>query len=115
MTIRVEEGASSAESLKVAYAIAHSPLVKTALFASDANWGRIVAAIGYAGIEGLNVDKVRVYLDDVLIVENGGRAPSYSEDAGQAVTPKDEISRLYTSDAADDQLCGVLDGVRIII
>ncbi|MFT7491962.1 MAG: glutamate N-acetyltransferase/amino-acid N-acetyltransferase [Pseudohongiellaceae bacterium] len=91
VTIRVEEGASSAESLKVAYAIAHSPLVKTALFASDANWGRIVAAIGYAGIEGLNVDKVRVYLDDVLIVENGGRAPSYSEDAGQAVMLKDEI------------------------
>jgi glutamate N-acetyltransferase/amino-acid N-acetyltransferase len=91
VTISVEEGYDSAECLKVAYTIAHSPLVKTAIFASDANWGRIVAAIGYAGIEGLNVDNIRVYLDDVLIVENGGRAQSYSEDAGQAVMLKEEI------------------------
>jgi glutamate N-acetyltransferase/amino-acid N-acetyltransferase len=66
-------------------------LVKTALFASDANWGRIVAAIGYAGIEDLDVENIRVYLDDVLIVEHGGRAQTYSEAAGQAVMLKDEI------------------------
>jgi glutamate N-acetyltransferase/amino-acid N-acetyltransferase len=91
VTITVEEGINSPECLQVAYAIAHSPLVKTALFASDANWGRIVAAIGYAGVEGLCVDGIRVYLDDVLIVEKGGRAQSYSEDAGAAVMLKDEI------------------------
>lgn len=91
VTICVEEGSDSPECLQVAYAIAHSPLVKTALFASDANWGRIVAAIGYAGIEGLDVDGIRVYLDDVLIVEKGGRAHSYSEAAGAAVMLKDEI------------------------
>lgn len=91
VTINVEEGVDSSECLQVAYAIAHSPLVKTALFASDANWGRIVAAIGYAGIEGLCVDGIRVYLDDVLIVEKGGRAQSYREDAGAAVMLKDEI------------------------
>jgi glutamate N-acetyltransferase/amino-acid N-acetyltransferase len=91
VTISVEEGINSPECLQVAYAIAHSPLVKTALFASDANWGRIVAAIGYAGVEGLCVDGIRVYLDDVLIVEKGGRAQSYSEDAGAAVMLKDEI------------------------
>jgi glutamate N-acetyltransferase/amino-acid N-acetyltransferase len=91
VTIKIEEGADSPECLQVAYAIAHSPLVKTALFASDANWGRIVAAIGYAGVEDLYVDDIRVYLDDVLIVENGGRADSYNEDAGSAVMLKNEI------------------------
>ncbi len=91
VTVCIEEGKNSSECLQVAYAIAHSPLVKTALFASDANWGRIVAAIGYAGIEELNVDNVSVYLDDVLIVEKGGRADSYSEAAGESVMLKDEI------------------------
>jgi len=91
VTVSIEEGGSSSECLRVAYAIAHSPLVKTALFASDANWGRIVAAIGYAGVEELNVDNVSVYLDDVLIVEKGGRACSYVESAGESVMEKDEI------------------------
>jgi glutamate N-acetyltransferase/amino-acid N-acetyltransferase len=91
VTISVEDGANSSECLQIAYAIAHSPLVKTALFASDANWGRIVAAIGYAGVDSLNVENIRVYLDEVLIVEKGGRAHSYSEDAGSAVMAQEEI------------------------
>lgn len=91
VTVSIEEGGNSSECLQVAYTIAHSPLVKTALFASDANWGRIVAAIGYAGIKELNVDNVSVYLDDVLIVEKGGRACSYVESAGESVMEKDEI------------------------
>lgn len=85
VTIDVQEGLSHDECLHVAYAIAHSPLVKTALYASDPNWGRIVAAIGYAGIDALDVNRVRIYLGDVLIVENGGRAKSYQEAQGQAV------------------------------
>lgn len=91
VAIEVDEGATANECLQVAYAIAHSPLVKTALFASDPNWGRIVAAIGYAGIESLNADMIRVYLNDVLIVENGGRADTYTEEAGQAVMNQSEI------------------------
>jgi glutamate N-acetyltransferase/amino-acid N-acetyltransferase len=91
VTILVEEGNNSAECLQVAYAIAHSPLIKTALFASDPNWGRIVAAIGYAGVDKLQVEKIRVYLGDVLIVENGGRAASYTEDAGQTIMNQTEI------------------------
>jgi glutamate N-acetyltransferase/amino-acid N-acetyltransferase len=91
ISVKVEEGATANECLQVAYAIAHSPLVKTACFASDPNWGRIVAAIGYAGVDALDVDKIRVYLGDVLIVENGGRAKSYSEEAGQAVMDQAEI------------------------
>lgn len=92
ITVQVEEGATANECLQVAYAIAHSPLVKTACFASDPNWGRIVAAIGYAGIDSLDVEKIRVYLDDVLIVEQGGRADSYSEEAGQTVMNQSEIT-----------------------
>lgn len=92
ITISVEEGANANECLKVAYAIAHSPLVKTACFASDPNWGRIVAAIGYAGIGALDVNRLRVYLGEQLIVENGGRAASYTEEAGQAVMSQQEIN-----------------------
>jgi glutamate N-acetyltransferase/amino-acid N-acetyltransferase len=91
VTIRVEKGHTANECLQVAYAIAHSPLVKTALFASDPNWGRIVAAIGYANIESLQANDVLVYLNDVLIVENGGRASSYTEAAGQAVMDQENI------------------------
>jgi len=76
MTVQVEEGASTDECCDVAYSIAHSPLVKTAFFASDPNWGRIVAAIGNAGLQGLDVSRVRVWLNDVCIVDNGaGRRP----------------------------------------
>lgn len=85
VTVAVSGGASRDECLDVGYAVAHSPLIKTALFASDPNWGRIVAAIGYAGVDNLDATKVRVHLNDVLIVENGGRASSYTEEQGQQV------------------------------
>lgn len=89
--IAVEGGADQEECAQVAYAIAQSPLVKTAFFASDPNWGRIVAAIGYAGVAGLNPDLVSVYLGDVLIVDKGGRAESYREEAGQEVMSRSDI------------------------
>lgn len=91
MTVRVEEGANSEECCDVAYSIAHSPLVKTAFFASDPNWGRIVAGIGNAGLKALDVSKVRVYLNDICIVDNGGRAPAYTEEQGAAVMKEAEI------------------------
>jgi len=91
VTIAVEQAASSEEALKAAYAVAHSPLVKTALFASDPNWGRILAAVGYAGVENLDVDALQIYLGDVCIVANGGRAESYTEAAGQAVMDEEDI------------------------
>ena len=92
ITIKVEEGANEDECAKVAYAIGHSPLVKTAFFASDPNLGRILAAIGYAGIDDLNVSNIAVYLDDVLVAQNGGRAPSYTEAEGQRVMKQSEIT-----------------------
>jgi len=92
MTIAVEGGASAAECRQVAYAIAHSPLVKTAFFASDPNLGRILAAIGYAGITDLDVDRLKLYLGDVLVAENGGRAASYQEQDGQRVMKEPEIT-----------------------
>jgi glutamate N-acetyltransferase/amino-acid N-acetyltransferase len=92
VTVAVAGGANKNECLDVGYAVAHSPLIKTALFASDPNWGRIVAAIGYAGIQDLDAAKVRVHLNDVLIVENGGRAASYTEEQGQAVMSGSEIT-----------------------
>jgi glutamate N-acetyltransferase/amino-acid N-acetyltransferase len=85
VTITVEQGATSEECLQVAYTIAHSPLVKTALFASDPNWGRILAAVGRAGLPDLNVEGVTIYLDAVCIVRDGGRALDYTEAAGQEV------------------------------
>ncbi len=92
MTVRVEEGADTQECCDVAYSIAHSPLVKTAFFASDPNWGRIVAAIGNAGLKALDVSRVRVYLNDTCIVDNGGRAPAYTEEQGAAVMKQEEIT-----------------------
>jgi glutamate N-acetyltransferase / amino-acid N-acetyltransferase len=92
MTITVAGGKSEAESARVAFAIAHSPLVKTAFFASDPNLGRILAAIGYAGIEDLDVSKINLYLDDVLVAENGGRAASYREEDGKRVMKQAEIT-----------------------
>ncbi len=92
VTVTVESGATPAECLAVAYTIAESPLVKTALFASDPNWGRILAAIGRAGVVDLDVGQVRVWLDDVLIAEQGGRAASYTEAAGQAVMDREELT-----------------------
>lgn len=92
MTIRVEEAGTTEEALKVAYAVAHSPLVKTAFFASDPNLGRILAAIGYAGIDDLDVSHIRLWLDDVLVAKNGGRNPDYQEADGQRVMKQAEIS-----------------------
>ena len=91
VTVAVESGKSSEECLKVAYAVALSPLVKTALFASDPNWGRILAAVGRAGVEQLDIDKIEIYLGDVCIVRDGGRAEDYTEAAGQAVMNQPEI------------------------
>ncbi|MBE0509682.1 MAG: bifunctional glutamate N-acetyltransferase/amino-acid acetyltransferase ArgJ [Gammaproteobacteria bacterium] len=92
IAITVEEGGNEAECAAVAYTIAHSPLVKTALFASDPNWGRILAAVGRAGLDGLDLEAVHIFLDEVCIVYNGGRASSYTEAQGQAVMAKDEIA-----------------------
>ncbi|MDT8364115.1 MAG: bifunctional glutamate N-acetyltransferase/amino-acid acetyltransferase ArgJ [Nitrosomonas sp.] len=92
ITIQVEKGQNREECKNVAYAIAHSPLVKTAFFASDPNLGRILAAIGYAGIDDLDVALVQLYLGDVLVVENGGRATSYREADGQRIMQFPEIA-----------------------
>ena len=92
VTVAVSGGANRDECLDVAYAVAHSPLIKTALFASDPNWGRIVAAIGYAGVPDLDATKVRVHLNDTLIVEQGGRAKTYTEEQGQAVMSQADIA-----------------------
>lgn len=92
VAVEVSGGANRDECLDVGYAVAHSPLIKTALFASDPNWGRIVAAIGYAGVKDLDATRVRVHLNDVLIVENGGRATSYTEEQGQAVMSGENIA-----------------------
>jgi glutamate N-acetyltransferase/amino-acid N-acetyltransferase len=92
ITVHVEGGRSKAECKKVGYAIARSPLVKTAFFASDPNLGRILAAIGYAGIADLDVDALKLYLDDVLVAENGGRAASYREEDGQRVMQQSDIT-----------------------
>ena len=92
MTITVEEGKSIKECRKVAYSIAHSPLVKTAFFASDPNLGRILAAIGYAGVHDLDVSKLNLYLDDVWVAKNGGRNPDYAEADGQRVMQQSEIT-----------------------
>ena len=91
MTIRVEQAASTDEALKVAYAIAHSPLVKTAFYASAPNLGRILAAIGYAGIDDLDVSKLTLWLGDVRVASQGGRDPAYREEDGQRVMKEAEI------------------------
>lgn len=91
MSIVVERGQSEEECRKVAYAIAHSPLVKTAFFASDPNLGRILAAIGYAGVDDLDVNTLDLYLGDVLVAEKGGRAASYVEEQGSAVMSESDI------------------------
>ncbi|HEY3327292.1 MAG TPA: bifunctional glutamate N-acetyltransferase/amino-acid acetyltransferase ArgJ [Novimethylophilus sp.] len=92
MTIEVEGGKDEAECRKVGYAIAHSPLVKTAFFASDPNLGRILAAVGNAGIADLDVSQVQLFLDDMLVAQNGGRAASYREADGQRVMQQPEIT-----------------------
>ncbi len=92
ITVRVEGGAIGEECRQVAYAIAHSPLVKTAFFASDPNLGRILAAVGYAGIEDLDPGRIDLYLDDVHVAVGGGRHPDYREEDGQRVMKQSEIT-----------------------
>ena len=92
ITVTVEGGKNSAECLLAAYAIAHSPLVKTAFFASDPNLGRILAAVGYAGIADLAQDKIELYLDDVHVVTHGGRHVAYKEEDGKRVMKQSEIT-----------------------
>lgn len=102
--IKVEGGKTDAECRQVAYAIAHSPLVKTAFFASDPNLGRILAAVGYAGIADLDQTTIELYLDDVHVVTQGGRHPAYKEEDGQRVMKQSEITvrvALGRGDAAD--------------
>lgn len=114
VTVQVSGGASSEECLQVAYTVAHSPLVKTALFASDPNWGRILAAVGRAGLDQLDIDAVEIYLDDLCIVRDGGVAAGYSEESGQQVMNRDELlidirlargqasERVWTSDLSHE-------------
>ncbi len=92
ITVQVDAGKNADECTKVAYAIAHSPLIKTAFFASDPNLGRILAAIGYAGIDDLDVNGIQLYLDDVLVAEKGGRAAHYREEDGQRIMNQSEIT-----------------------
>jgi glutamate N-acetyltransferase / amino-acid N-acetyltransferase len=92
ITVRVEGGRDAAECRQVAYAIAHSPLVKTAFFASDPNLGRILAAVGYAGIADLDQAKIELHLDDVHVATRGGRHPAYREEDGQRVMKQQEIT-----------------------
>jgi glutamate N-acetyltransferase / amino-acid N-acetyltransferase len=92
ITVKVSGGKTTDECCKVAYAIAHSPLVKTAFFASDPNLGRILAAVGYAGIADLEQNKISLHLDDVHVVTGGGRNPSYREEDGARVMKQSEIT-----------------------
>lgn len=92
VTVQVNGGGNHQECLDVAYAVAHSPLIKTALFASDPNWGRILAAVGYAGVPNLDVSLIDVFLGEVCIASQGGRAASYTEEQGAAVMAREEIT-----------------------
>lgn len=116
ITIEVIGGRDEQECLKIAYAIAHSPLVKTAFFASDPNWGRILAAVGRAGVPDLDIDALTLHLDELCLVRNGGRAAEYREEAGQAVMEREEITirvglnrgksltRIWTCDLSYDYI-----------
>jgi len=114
VTVRIENGRAPEECLQVAYTIAHSPLVKTALFASDPNWGRILAAVGRAGVESLDIEKISIFLGNVCIVRDGGVAEDYREQDGQRVMSQEEIvirvllergdavEQVWTSDLSHD-------------
>ena len=92
ISVQIEGGKTEAECRRVAYAIAHSPLVKTAFFASDPNLGRILAAVGYAGIDDLDQTTIDLFLDDVHVAKAGGRHPAYREEDGQRVMKQSEIT-----------------------
>jgi glutamate N-acetyltransferase/amino-acid N-acetyltransferase len=103
ITVQIDGGRSEAECKQAAYAIAHSPLVKTAFFASDPNLGRILAAVGYAGIEDLDQTRIDLFLDDVHVAREGGRHPGYREEDGQRVMKQSEITvrvDLHRGDAS---------------
>ncbi|RCV87775.1 bifunctional glutamate N-acetyltransferase/amino-acid acetyltransferase ArgJ [Billgrantia montanilacus] len=114
VTLQVNEASSREEALDVAFTVAHSPLVKTALFASDANWGRILAAVGRAPVEDFDVTRVTIDLGDIRLVEYGGRAAGYTEEAGSRVMSQEEIviritlgrgeesATVWTSDLSHD-------------
>ena len=114
ITVRVEGGRDVAECRQVAYTIAHSPLVKTAFFAADPNWGRILAAVGRSGLDALDLERVTIHLDEVCIIRDGGRAPDYTEEQGQRVMARPEIAirielgrggaaaRIWTTDLSFD-------------
>ncbi|HPE72840.1 MAG TPA: bifunctional glutamate N-acetyltransferase/amino-acid acetyltransferase ArgJ [Candidatus Competibacter sp.] len=114
ITVRVESGRDAAECRQIAYTIAHSPLVKTAFFAADPNWGRILAAVGRSGLDALDLERVTIHLDEVCIVRDGGRAPDYTEEQGQRVMARPEIAirvelgrggaaaRIWTTDLSFD-------------
>ncbi|WP_251978988.1 bifunctional glutamate N-acetyltransferase/amino-acid acetyltransferase ArgJ [Salinicola avicenniae] len=114
VTLAVEEAGSVEEARAVAFTVAHSPLVKTAIYASDANWGRILAAVGRAPVANLDVERIVIDLGDVRLVEHGGRAESYTEDAGSRVMAQEEIiirirlgrgeeaATVWTSDLSHD-------------
>ncbi|MDD5579481.1 MAG: bifunctional glutamate N-acetyltransferase/amino-acid acetyltransferase ArgJ [Methylobacter sp.] len=107
MRIAVEQSLNDEEAVRVGKTIAHSPLVKTAFFASDPNWGRILAAVGRSGVENMDLDKVQIFLDDVCIVKDGGRANTYTEEAGQQVMNQEEITvtvKLGRGDACQEIL-----------
>jgi glutamate N-acetyltransferase/amino-acid N-acetyltransferase len=101
--VLVEEAADTEEARRVAYTIAHSPLVKTAVFAADPNWGRILAAVGRAGVVSLDIDRVRIWLDDVCIVRDGGRATDYTEEAGQGVMDRSEFTIRVALGRGDEE------------
>ncbi|MBE2294091.1 MAG: bifunctional glutamate N-acetyltransferase/amino-acid acetyltransferase ArgJ [Phycisphaerales bacterium] len=114
ITVLVEGGQDVAECRQVAYTIAHSPLIKTAFFACDPNWGRILAAVGRSGLDDLDLERVTIHLDEIGIVRNGGRAPDYTEEQGQSVMARPEITirvglgrgeavaRIWTTDLSFD-------------
>jgi glutamate N-acetyltransferase/amino-acid N-acetyltransferase len=104
ITVQVEQGQNTQECCDIAYSVAHSPLIKTAFFASDPNWGRILAAVGKAGVPELDVSKIQVWLDDVQICQNGGAATDYTEQQGARVMQQAEITiriALGRGDASD--------------
>ncbi len=106
VSITVSQAESTVEAKKVAYTIAHSPLVKTALFASDANWGRILAAVGRSGIEKMDISRINIYLDAVCIVRGGAVDAGYTEEKGQTVMNKAEIS-IHVELGRGDQLATI--------
>lgn len=103
VTLAITEARSRQEALDVAFTVAHSPLVKTALYASDANWGRILAAVGRAPVEDFDVERVVIDLGEVRLVENGGRAAGYSEAAGSAVMAREDIVIRIALGRGDDE------------